>query len=90
MSGERWRTSIRWVVAHPTEAKVLLARRDGALGLPWTERPGQVWDGRARRGRARPARPARRRPSAWTAPSGWPTRWRPSSTRSATGRSWPG
>ncbi len=43
MSGDGWRTGIRWVVAHPTEARVLLARRDGALCLPRTERPGQVW-----------------------------------------------
>ena len=43
MSEDGWRTGIRWVVAHPTEARVLLARRDGALCLPRTERPGQVW-----------------------------------------------
>ncbi|MDF2744544.1 MAG: hypothetical protein K0S88_5922, partial [Actinomycetia bacterium] len=43
MSEDGWRTSIRWVVAHPTEARVLLARRDGALCLPRSERPGQVW-----------------------------------------------
>ena len=43
MSEDGWRTSIRWVVAHPTEARVLLARRDGALWLPGSERPGQVW-----------------------------------------------
>jgi hypothetical protein len=43
MSDDGWRTSIRWVVAHPTEARVLLARREGAVGLPGTERPGRVW-----------------------------------------------
>jgi hypothetical protein len=39
-----WRAHIRWVV-HPTEPKVLLARRDGALRLPEVERPGRVWTG---------------------------------------------
>ncbi|HEX7147350.1 MAG TPA: aminoglycoside phosphotransferase family protein [Actinomycetota bacterium] len=43
MSDDGWRTSIRWVVAHPTEPKVLLGRRDGALCLPGTERPGRAW-----------------------------------------------
>jgi hypothetical protein len=43
MSDDGWRTSIRWVVAHPTEPKVLLGRRDGALALPASERPGRVW-----------------------------------------------
>ena len=44
MSEDGWRTSIRWVVAHPTQARVLLlAGRDGARCLPRTERPGQVW-----------------------------------------------
>ncbi len=43
MSEDGWRTSIRWVVAHPTQPRVLLAGRDGALCLPRTERPGQVW-----------------------------------------------
>ena len=37
MSGD-WRTHIRWVVAHPTEPKVLLARRDGTQRLPEVER----------------------------------------------------
>ena len=44
MSGD-WRTHIRWVVAHPTEPKVLLARRDGTQRLPEVERPGLVWTG---------------------------------------------
>ena len=44
MSGD-WRTHIRWVVAHPTEPKVLLARRDGSQRLPEVERPGPVWTG---------------------------------------------
>ncbi len=37
MSDDGWRTSVRWVVAHPTEAKVLLAGRDGAsaAGASW-------------------------------------------------------
>ena len=43
MSDDGWRTSIRWVVAHPIEPKVLLGRRDGALCLPGTERPGRAW-----------------------------------------------
>ena len=43
MSEDRWRTRLRWVVAHPHHPQVLLARRDGALVLPETERPGQVW-----------------------------------------------
>jgi hypothetical protein len=43
MSEDRWRTCLRWVVAHPHRPEVLLARRDGALVLPETERPGQVW-----------------------------------------------
>jgi hypothetical protein len=43
MSDDRWRTRLRWVVAHPHHPQVLLARRDGALVLPETERPGQVW-----------------------------------------------
>jgi hypothetical protein len=30
MSGDGWRTSVRWVVAHPTEPKVLLAGRAAA------------------------------------------------------------
>jgi hypothetical protein len=45
MSDDGWRASIRWVVAHPDEPKVLLARRDGGLALPEAERPGQVWIG---------------------------------------------
>jgi hypothetical protein len=47
MGDDGWRTSIRWVVAHPTEARVLLARRDGVLRLPGTERPGPVWTAEA-------------------------------------------
>ncbi|HEX3213991.1 MAG TPA: hypothetical protein VH016_15575, partial [Actinomycetota bacterium] len=43
MSEDGWRTSIRWVVAHPTQPRVLLVWRDGARCLPRTERPGQVW-----------------------------------------------
>ena len=43
MSEDGWRTSIRWVVAHPTEPRVLLARRDGTSRLPGSERPGRVW-----------------------------------------------
>jgi hypothetical protein len=43
MTEDRWRTRLRWVVAHPHDPAVLLARRDGALALPETERPGQVW-----------------------------------------------
>src|SRR5215213_1122459 len=43
MSDDGWRARIRWVVAHPTEPTVLLERRDGALRLPGTERPGRVW-----------------------------------------------
>jgi hypothetical protein len=34
---------LRWVVVHPHDPAVLLARRDGVLALPETERPGQVW-----------------------------------------------
>jgi hypothetical protein len=45
MSDDGWRARIRWVVAHPDEPKVLLARRDGGLALPEAERPGQVWIG---------------------------------------------
>ena len=43
MSDDGWRTSVRWVVAHPTEAKVLLAGWDGAARLPGSEHPGRVW-----------------------------------------------
>jgi Phosphotransferase enzyme family len=43
MSDDRWRTRLRWVVVHPPVPAVLLARRDGVLALPETERPGQVW-----------------------------------------------
>jgi hypothetical protein len=43
MSDDRWRTRLRWVVVHPHDPAVLLARRDGVLTLPETERPGQVW-----------------------------------------------
>ncbi|MFL6183897.1 MAG: hypothetical protein ACJ745_03465, partial [Actinomycetes bacterium] len=43
MSEDRWRTRLRWVVVHPHDPAVLLARRDGVLTLPETERPGQVW-----------------------------------------------
>jgi hypothetical protein len=43
MSDNRWRTRLRWVVVHPHDPAVLLARRDGVLALPETERPGQVW-----------------------------------------------
>jgi len=43
MSDDRWRTRLRWVVVHPHDPAVLLARRDGVLALPETERPGQVW-----------------------------------------------
>jgi hypothetical protein len=32
MSEDRWRTRLRWVVVHPHDPAVLLARRDGALG----------------------------------------------------------
>src|SRR4029453_19303941 len=45
MSDDGWRSRIRWVVVHPDQPKVLLARRDGALALPDAERPGQVWLG---------------------------------------------
>jgi hypothetical protein len=45
MSDDGWRASIRWVVVHPDQPRVLLARRDGGLGLPEVERPGQVWIG---------------------------------------------
>jgi Phosphotransferase enzyme family len=38
-----WRTRLRFVVVHPEDPAVLLARRDGALALPEVERPGQVW-----------------------------------------------
>jgi hypothetical protein len=31
------------VVVHPHDPAVLAARRDGALALPETERPGRVW-----------------------------------------------
>jgi Phosphotransferase enzyme family len=40
-----WRTRLRFVVVHPEDPAVLLARRDGALALPEAERPGQVWTG---------------------------------------------
>jgi hypothetical protein len=40
---DRWRTCLRWVVVHPHDPAVLLPRRDGALTLPETERPGQIW-----------------------------------------------
>jgi hypothetical protein len=43
MDEDRWRTFLRWVVVHSHDPAVLLARRDGALTLPETERPGQVW-----------------------------------------------
>ena len=45
MSDGDWRASIRWVVAHPTEPRVLLDRRGGGLALPTAERPGRVWTG---------------------------------------------
>jgi hypothetical protein len=45
MSDDGWRARIRWVVVHPDRPEVLLARRDGGLVLPETERPGQVWIG---------------------------------------------
>jgi Phosphotransferase enzyme family len=45
MSDDGWRARIRWVVVHPDQPRVLLARRDGALVLPEAERPGQVWLG---------------------------------------------
>jgi hypothetical protein len=45
MSDDGWRARIRWVVVHPDQPKVLLARRDGGLALPEAERPGQVWLG---------------------------------------------
>jgi hypothetical protein len=45
MSDGDWRASIRWVVAHPTEPRVLLDRRGGGLALPAAERPGRVWTG---------------------------------------------
>jgi hypothetical protein len=38
-----WRSRLRWVVVHPHDPTVLVARRDGSLVLPETERPGQVW-----------------------------------------------
>src|SRR5215216_2562263 len=43
MDDDGWRTCLRWVVVHPHDPAVLAARRDGALALPETERPGQVW-----------------------------------------------
>ena len=43
MDDDGWRTCLRWVVVHPHDPAVLLARRDGVLALPETERPGQVW-----------------------------------------------
>jgi hypothetical protein len=43
MDEDGWRTCLRWVVVHPHDPAVLAARRDGALALPETERPGQVW-----------------------------------------------
>jgi hypothetical protein len=45
MSDDGWRARIRWVVVHPDQPRVLLARRDGAFVLPEAERPGQVWLG---------------------------------------------
>jgi hypothetical protein len=45
MSDDGWRARIRWVVVHPDQPKVLLARRDGRLVLPEAERPGRVWIG---------------------------------------------
>jgi aminoglycoside phosphotransferase (APT) family kinase protein len=45
MSDEGWRTRIRWVVAHPTDPKVLVDRPDGAKALPVAERPGRLWSG---------------------------------------------
>jgi hypothetical protein len=45
MSDDGWRSRIRWVVVHPDQPRVLLARRDGALALPEAERPGQAWLG---------------------------------------------
>jgi hypothetical protein len=45
MSDDGWRTRIRWVVAHQTEPKVLVDRRDGAQALPVAERPGRLWSG---------------------------------------------
>jgi hypothetical protein len=45
MRHDGWRARIRWVVVHPDEPRVLLARRDGGLVLPEAERPGQVWIG---------------------------------------------
>jgi hypothetical protein len=43
MGDGAWRTRIRWVVVHPDDPRVLLARRGGELVLPQAERPGQVW-----------------------------------------------
>jgi Phosphotransferase enzyme family len=45
MGDDGWRACIRWVVVHPDRTEVLLARRDGGLALPESERPGQVWVG---------------------------------------------
>jgi hypothetical protein len=45
MRDDGWRSQIRWVVVHPDQPRVLLARRDGALALPEAEQPGQVWLG---------------------------------------------
>jgi aminoglycoside phosphotransferase (APT) family kinase protein len=45
MSDGEWRARIRWVVAHPSEPRVLLDRGDGDPALPAVERPGQLWTG---------------------------------------------
>jgi len=45
MGDDGWRARVRWVVVHPDQPRVLLARRDGGLALPEAERPGQVWIG---------------------------------------------
>jgi hypothetical protein len=56
MSDDGWRTSVRWVVAHPTEAKVLLAGRDGAVRR--RGRPGRLPRGARALLAAAPAAPA--------------------------------
>jgi hypothetical protein len=43
MREDGWRARIRWVVVHPDQEAVLVDRRDGAVRLLETERPGPVW-----------------------------------------------
>jgi hypothetical protein len=61
MSDNRWRTRLRWVVAHPHDPAVLLARPGRGPGPARDRAPGRGLDGRRGRGPPGPGRAARRR-----------------------------